>query len=144
MTQANHITVVFGSLTVDVPRELFKGRDCEIVPEVASSFGELLTNRYPWLNTNSLDVLFRKARMEMIRVRDVETSGRSHSAALARDGKLDDAIAHIRLHMEMEPENADLWFTLGELLCKKGDVAEGYKALNKGREMSLNNQRRGR
>ena len=37
MTQAGHITVVHGNLTVDVPRRLFRGPDCEIDEEAAKS-----------------------------------------------------------------------------------------------------------
>ena len=41
MTQAGHITVTHGSLTVDVPRSLFKGPSCEI-DEAAINDMELL------------------------------------------------------------------------------------------------------
>ena len=38
MTQAGHISVTHGSLTVDVPRTLFKGRGCEIDEAAAERF----------------------------------------------------------------------------------------------------------
>ncbi len=144
MTQAGHITVTHGSLTVDVPRSLFKGPSCEIDEAAADRFKEMLRGRYPWLSESSTDVLMGKARKEMIRVLDEETKGRSHSRTLASDGKLSEAIAHMRLHLDMDPDDADSWYALGDLLCRSGDAAEGYKALNRGRELALRNQRRGR
>ncbi len=141
MTQAGHITVVHGNLTVDVPRRLFKGADCTIDDEAAAPFMDMLRGRYPWLTQNSVDVLMTKARREMIRVLDEETKGRSHSSSLADKGKLDEAIAHMRLHIEMDPEDADSWYALGELLCKAGDAEEGYKALNRGRALGVNGKR---
>ncbi|MDO5861553.1 MAG: tetratricopeptide repeat protein [Thermoplasmata archaeon] len=142
MTQANHITVVHGNLTVDVPRRIFKGPECEIDEAEAAPFRSMVRGRYPWLTESSVDVLMAKARKEMIRVRDEETKGKSHSRNLAEQGKLDQAIAHMRLHIEMDPDDADSWYALGELLCKAGDAEEGYKALNHGRELALNSQKR--
>lgn len=144
MTQADHITVTHGSLTVDVPRRLFKGPSCEIDEEAAGRFKEMLRGRYPWLSESSTDVLMGKAQKEMVRILDEETKGRSHSKTLASSGKLSDAIAHMRLHLEMDPDDADSWYALGNLLCRSGDATEGYKALNRGRELALRNQRRGR
>lgn len=105
----------------------------------------MVQDRYPWISENSMDVLLNKARKEMIRVRDEETNGRSHSANLASKGKLDEAIAHLQLHLESNPRDADSWYKLGELLCKAGRADEGYKALNTGRKLAEDSQqRRGR
>ena len=141
MTQANHITVVHGSLTVDVPRDLFRGRDCEIDPERAAPFRRMVQDRYPWITDNSMNVLLNKARKEIIRVRDEETNGRSHSASLESEGRLDEAIAHMQLHLEMNPDDSDSWYRLGELLCRAGRAEEGYKAFNKGRERFKTSQK---
>ncbi len=143
MTQADCIEVTHGRLTVDVPRRLFKGTSCEIDREAAEPFMRMLTGRYPWLTDSSVEVLMNKARMEMVRVLDKETKGRSHSKDLADSGRLDEAIAHMRLHLEMDPDDADSWYALGNLLCKAGDAEEGYKALNRGRAIA-SNRRRGR
>ena len=134
MTQAGHISVTHGSLTVDVPRTLFKGRGCEIDEAAAERFKSMLAGRYPWLTANSLDVLIKKARMEMVRVMDEETNGRSHSMDLADKGRIEDAIAHMRLHLEADPDDADSWYALGDLLCRSGNASEGYKAFNRGRK----------
>ena len=144
MTQAGHITVVHGNLTVDVPRRLFRGPDCEIDEEAARPFRDMVRSRYPWVSESSMDVLMSKARKEMIRVIDEETGGRSHSSNLAQQGKLDEAIAHMRLHIEQDPEDADSWYALGNLLCQAGRTDEGYRAFNRGRELAQKAQRRGR
>ncbi len=144
MTQAGHITVVHGNLTVDVPRRLFRGPDCEIDEEAAKPFRDMVRARYPWVSESSMDVLMSKARKEMIRVIDEETGGRSHSSNLAQQGKLDEAIAHMRLHIEQDPEDADSWYALGNLLCQAGRTDEGYRAFNRGRELAQKAQRRGR
>lgn len=135
MPQADHITVVHGSLTVDVPRRIFRGPECVIDEDAAAPFRRMIQDRYPWISDNSMTVLLNKARMEMVRVRDEETKGRSHSMDLASKGKLDQAIAHMQLHLEMDPDDADSWYALGELLCKAGRADEGYKAFNRGREL---------
>lgn len=142
LAQADHITVVHGSLTVDVPRSIFRGAELEIDPERAEPFRRMIQDRYPWITDNSMDVLLNKARKEMIRVRDEETNGRSHSANLAAKGKLDEAIAHLQLHLESNPRDADSWYKLGELLCKAGRANEGYRALNHGRELAVSQQQR--
>ena len=135
MVQADHISVTHGSLTVDVPRRIFKGPDCILDEAEAAPFRELVKGRYPWLTDNSVDVLLRKARMEMKRVRDEESGGREHSKTLAREGKLEDAIRHMQLHLELDPGDADSWYELGNLLCQAGRAEEGYRAYNTGRSL---------
>lgn len=136
MTQAGHIRVVYGSTTVDVPRRLFKGRGCEIDEEEAGRFRETTMARCPWISERSMDVLMKKARMEMLRVMDEETGGRNHSRMLAEEGRVDDAVAHLRLRLEEDPGDADSWYALGELLCRRGDAEEGYAAINRGSELA--------
>ncbi len=133
MPQANHITVVHGSMTVDVPRSIFRGPECEIDPERAEPFRRMIRDRYPWMTEGSVDVLMNKARKEMVRIRDEETNGRSHSTNLAARGDLEGAIRHMRLHLESDPDDADSWYKLGELLCKAGRAEEGYRAFSEGR-----------
>lgn len=134
MVQAGHICVVHGNTTVDVPRKLFKGQNCTLDEEAAKPFREMIRSRYPWLSENSVDVLLRKARMEMMRVRDEESKGKEYSRVLASQGKLDDAIKHMQIHLEMDPDDADSWYELGKLLCSAGRTEEGYKAFNRGRK----------
>jgi tetratricopeptide (TPR) repeat protein len=132
---SDHITVTHGSLTVRVPRSLFIGRTGEIDPAKASSFRENVQNRYPWITDNSLDVLMRSASREMERVIDEESGGRVHSRELEMSGRTDDAIAHLKRHLESDPGDADGWYALGDLLCRCGRTEEGYKAFARGRDL---------
>lgn len=132
---AGHIRVIHGKLTVNVPRNLFKGNDAEIDQSKAKPFREMLKGRYPWLTDNSLDVFMEKARKEMVAVMDEETNGRSVSKSLESRGKIDDAIKHLQRHLEKDPNDADSWYALGELLCKAGRTEEGYKAFSRGRDL---------
>ena len=133
--QADSVRVSHGSLSVDVPRRIFKGPECRIDPAEAEPFRRMIQNRYPWLSDNSVDVLMEKARKEMQRVRDEETNGREHGKNLASKGKLDEAIRHLERRLELEPDDPDSWYALGELLCKAGRTEEGYKAFNRGRSL---------
>ena len=132
MTQADHVTVVHGSMTVDVPRKIFKGKECKIDEDEVVPFKRIIQSRYPWISDNAIRVILNKAQMEMLRVRDEETNGREYSKTLAQKGKLDDAIAHLKLRLELNPEDAKGWYDLGELLFKKGDAQGGFDAFKKG------------
>lgn len=131
MTQAGHITVVHGSLAVDVPRNLFVGKDCQVDWEASEPFRKLVMARYPWVTENSFKVLMNKARMEMMRVRDEETNGRDYSKTLAKKGKLDDAIEHLKIRLELNPNDPQGWYELGELYFEKGDTKSGFDAFHK-------------
>jgi len=130
-----HFPVMHGNLSVNVPRNIFKGSDAQIIEEKAKPFKELIKSRYPWLTDNSITVLMSTARKEMIRILDEETHGRSVSKMLEKEGKIDDAIRHLKKHLETHPDDADSWYALGELLCKNGNAEEGYKAFARGRDL---------
>jgi len=131
MTQADHVTVLHGSMTVDVPRKIFKGKDCAIDWDEVEPFKRIVQSRYPWITDNAIKVMINKAQMEMLRVRDEETNGREYSRTLAEKGKLDDAIEHLRIRLEIDPDDAKTWRELGELLFKKGDAKGGFDAFKK-------------
>jgi len=132
MTQADHVSVVHGSMMVDVPRRIFKGRECEIIQEEVGPFKRIIQSRYPWITDNAIEVILNKARMEMMRVRDEETNGRDYSRTLASKGRMDDAIAHLKLRLDLNPDDAKGWYELGEMLMRKGNMSEGFDAFRKG------------
>jgi len=131
---ADHFPVTHGKLVVNVPRNIFKG-NARIDEEKAVPFREMLKSRYPWLTDNSLDVLMENARRTMESMLDEETNGRSLSKELESQGRTEEAIRHLKKHLEKGPEDADTWYALGELLCKSGRTEEGYKAFARGREL---------
>jgi tetratricopeptide (TPR) repeat protein len=131
MTQADHVTVIHGSMTVDVPRRIFKGKECTIDWDEVQPFKRIIQSRYPWISDQAVNVIINKAQKEMMRVRDEETNGREYSRTLAEKGKLDDAIDHLKIRLELNPEDAKSWYELGELLYKKGDFKGGSEAFRK-------------
>lgn len=132
---AGHFSVVHGKLTVNVPRSIFTGNGATVDNEKAALFRDMLKHRYPWLTDNSLDVLMENARKTIASVLDEETHGRSFSKELESQGKTEEAIRHLKKHLERDPEEADTWYALGELLCRAGRAEEGYKAFARGREL---------
>jgi len=132
---ADHFPVTHGKLVVNVPRNIFKGNGTNIDEKKAAPFREMLKSRYPWLTDNSLDVLMEKARKTMERMVDEETNGRSISKELESQGRTEEAVIHLKKHLEKDPEDADTWYALGELLCRSGKAEEGYKAFARGREL---------
>ena len=129
------IEVVHGKMTLAVPKDIFSGRDAVINEEKAKQFAEKTKKRYPWVTDNAMEVIFRNARKEMLRLNDERTGGRSTSKRLESEGKTEMAIQHLKKHLEEHPDDADSWYALGELLCKSGKVEEGHRAINKGRSL---------
>ncbi|MCL2510334.1 MAG: tetratricopeptide repeat protein, partial [Methanomassiliicoccaceae archaeon] len=116
----DHFPVTHGKLTVNVPRNLFTLNGVFVDEKRAVLFRETLKGRYPWLTDNSIDVLIENARRMVMSEVDEETNGRSVSKVLESQGKIEEAIRHLEKHLEKDPENADTWYALGELLCKSG------------------------
>ena len=75
------------------------------------------------------------ARKIMIGILDEETNGRSLGKELESQGRIEEAIDHLKKHLESDSGDADTWYALGELLCKAGRTEEGYKAFARGREL---------
>jgi len=132
---ADHIVVMHGNLSVNIPRKLFKGPEAIPLDNEVNKFRKTLKDRYPWLTENSLDVLMKNARRVMLTTIDVETSGKAQAKILIEQGKLELAVKHLKRHLEMDPEDPDVWYLLGETLCKMGKTEEGYAAMNRGRDL---------
>lgn len=118
-----------------VPSDLFSGAGGILDREKAEPFIELTRSRYPWITENSMEVLLRKASGEFVRILDEETCGRALSGDLASKGRNEEALAHLKRHLEKNPENGDTWYALGDLLCKMGRTEEGYQAYARGRKL---------
>ncbi len=130
-----HFQINHGKLLVNVPRNIFRGIEATIDEEKAEPFRKMLMERYPWLSRNSLDELLKKARLEYIRIRDEETGGRDKAKNFVSKGRDEEAIKHLRRHLEQNPQDADTWYALGEILCRLGRTEEGYEAFNRGRKL---------
>ena len=51
-----------------------------------------------------------------------------------KEGDKKGAIAHLRAHLEEDPEYSEAWMELGKRLCTTGDTEAGYKAFNEARK----------
>ncbi|MDR0524009.1 MAG: tetratricopeptide repeat protein [Candidatus Methanoplasma sp.] len=127
--------ITHGSLTVSVPRSLFRGAGAEADPSEEAAFRATLSSRYPWLKKGSLDVIMENARREALRIMDEESHGRLFSGRLEASGMRDEAIAHLKRRLERDPGDADAWYALGEALCRAGRAEEGYAAFARGRSL---------
>ena len=135
MIPQDHVAVVHGKLTVNVPRSIFAG-DAAVPDEKGTErFRKMLMERYPWLSENALDVIMRNARNAVIRTMDEETCGRAGARRLVSKGRAEEAITHLRRFLETDPQNADSWYLLGEILCKVGETEKGYAAFRRGRDL---------
>lgn len=131
----DHIAVVHGNLTVSVPRSLFIGSEAVPHEPEVKRFRKMISERYPWLSENALDVLMKNAREKMLKVIDEETGGRARAKTLMDHGKVEEAVRHLEKHLKTDPCDADTWYMLGEALCKIGRTQEGYAAISKGRKL---------
>lgn len=117
-----YFSVSHGSTTLNVPRSIFQGENAVLNQAEADRFYGIVRRRYPWITPNSYKVLLDTARKEFLALRDEETGGISTSRIMAADGDLKGAIRHLRKHLEEDPEDADAWNELGQLLCRAGDA----------------------
>lgn len=129
----DHVQIRHGSLTINVPRSLYSGING--IPDEPSvkRFRKMLSERYPWLSENALDVLMRNARDTIIETLDEETCGRARANELVLEGNIEKAISHLRKHLAKDSKNIDTMYLLGELLCKTGKTEEGYAMIAKAR-----------
>ena len=135
MIPADHVAVNHGKLTVNVPRSVFVGDDAVPDETEVRRFGKMLMERYPWLSENAMDVIMRNARNAVLKKIDEETGGKARARLLMSEDRTEEAITHLRSHLEADPQNADTWYLLGEALCKTGRTEEGYAAFRRGRDL---------
>jgi tetratricopeptide (TPR) repeat protein len=135
MIPQDHVAVSHGKMTVSVPRSIFEGDDAVPDKSEAERFGRMLMERYPWLSENAVDVIMRNARNIVLEMIDEETCGRAKARLLMSEDRPDEAVSHLRRHLERDPQNADTWYLLGEALCRMGRTEEGYAAFRRGRTL---------
>ena len=133
--QANHFNVVHGSMTISVPRNIFKGDSAEPVPDKISNFSSILKGRYPWLSDNAIEVILKNAKKELISIMEVETKGMSIARVKESNGDIEGAIKVMEKWAKNEPECIDIWYYLGHLYFSAGKKELGQKAMNKGKSL---------
>ncbi len=132
---ANHILVQHGSMSIPVPRNLFKGDDAVIVEDKAAEFKQTLMERYPWLTENAVDVIFKNSKRIILENMDEETKGCSTARSMVAKGNIDGAIRHLEKWCERDSNSVNTWYYLGQLYFDIGETEKGYKAMNRGRSL---------
>ncbi|KQM11300.1 hypothetical protein AOA80_09075 [Methanomassiliicoccales archaeon RumEn M1] len=132
----NFIKMYHGRLEINVPRSMFVGNTVELVPEEVERFRRTLSSRYPWLSRYALDEIVKGAQEAMAdhmeRTKGAVQRAREHLAK----GQTRIALRLVEDHLVKEPEDADAWFLAAELLLKMGKGEDGFRAMNRARELS--------
>ncbi|MCL2712907.1 MAG: tetratricopeptide repeat protein [Methanomassiliicoccaceae archaeon] len=126
------ITVEHGSLVIEMPCSIFVSGTSEL-NDSSEEYFSMLMKRYPWLNKNSITVIKRTAKRIMNDIIEQSLRGSKKAMILFNEGENMKAIQHLESFLVDFPEDADAWYTLGEILCRIGREDEGYRAINHGR-----------
>ena len=132
----NFIKMYHGNLEINVPRRLFKDGTAEIVPSEEEAFRKTVSSRYPWLTPNAMDEVVKEAKEAMSD--HIERSKTVHQRAreqLAR-GRVKTALGILEEHLIDEPEDADAWYAVAEVLSKLDRKEDAFRAMNHARELS--------
>ncbi len=132
----NFIKMYHGRLEINVPRNMFRGGTVELVPEEVKRFRCTLSSRYPWLSRYALDEIVKGAQEAMAdhieRTKGAVQRAREHMDK----GQTRIALRLVEDHLVKEPEDEDAWFLAAELLLKMGKGEDGFRAMNRARELS--------
>ena len=132
----NFIKMYHGRLAINVPRKMFREGTIELVPEEVEKFRRTLSSRYPWLSRYALDDIVKGAQDAMAdhieRSKGVVQRAREHMDR----GQTRIALRLVEDRLVDEPDDEDAWFLAAELLLKMGRGEEGFRAMNRARELS--------
>ncbi len=132
----NFIRMYHGNLEINVPRKLFKDGTAEIVPTEEEAFRKMVSSRYPWLSQYALDDVVKEAKDAMSD--HIERSKTVHQRAreqLAR-GRVKTALGILEEHLIDEPEDADAWYAVAEVLSKMDRKEDAFRAMSRARDLS--------
>jgi hypothetical protein len=132
----NFIKMYHGNLEINVPRRLFKDGTAEIVPSEEEGFRKTVSSRYPLLSVNAMDEVVKEARDAMSD--HIERSKTVHQRAreqLSR-GRVRTALGILEEHLIDEPEDADAWYAVAEVLSKLDRKEDAFRAMNHARSLS--------
>jgi hypothetical protein len=135
-TQSSFIRVQHGSMEVNVPVKLFHPGTNKVREEEAAKLRAGLKAKYPWLTDNAVDVILRNAQEEMARVIDSRKSVSDRAREMLRAGRIDQAMEFLEVNLDINPDDADSWYVMGEALMRSGRQKEGFQAMHKARSLS--------
>ncbi len=132
----NFIKMYHGNLQINVPRRMFKDGTAETDPQEEEAFRKTVSARYPWLSQYALDDVVKEAKETMSD--HIERSKTVHQRAreqVAR-GRFKTALGILEEHLIDEPEDADAWYAVAEVLSKLGRQEDAFRAINHARGLS--------
>jgi tetratricopeptide (TPR) repeat protein len=125
-----------GNLEINVPRRLFKDGTAEMIPSEEEAFRKTVGSRYPWLSQFALDDVVKEARDAMSD--HIERSKTVHQRAreqLAK-GRVKTALGILEEHLIDEPDDAEAWYAVAEVLSKLDRKEDAFMAINHARNLS--------
>ncbi len=132
----NFIEVGHGHLRVNVPLSAYEGSTYHIRPEEAEKLKTLLASRYPWLTANALKVFIEEAERTMYDHIQSQLGYMEKARNALRSGNFEKARRMAEEQLERLPEDPDVWYVLGESLCRLGKNEEGFATLAKARSFA--------
>ena len=132
----NFIKMYHGRLEINVPRSMFVGLTVELIPEEVEKFRRTLSSRYPWLSRYALDEIVKGAQEAMADHRERTKGAVRRAREHMEKGQTRIAMSLLEDHLVKEPEDQDAWYLAAELLLKMGKSEDGFRAMNRARELN--------
>jgi len=135
-TMSNFIKVQHGSMELNVPVRLFHPGTNKIREDEAAKLRAGLRAKYPWLTDNAVDVILKSAQEEMARLIDSRKTAAERAREMLRAGRIEQAVEFLEINLDIDPDDADSWYVMGEALMRSGRQKEGFQAMHKARSLS--------
>lgn len=136
MENPNFIKMNHGKLEINVPRSMFKWPTAELIEPEVEKFRRTISARYPWLSKYALDEVVKEAQQAMEDYIASKKTAVQKVRELMAKGWNKEALKVAEENLIRDPENADLWYVTGEILCKLGRMEQGYNAINWAKDLA--------
>lgn len=130
-----YIFIDHGKLEIRVPRKVFKGRSTRFDAEEKERFEEVLSTRYPWLSEYVVEEILEKAKEKLVERIDSMKTTVGKARQLMEKGQHQTALNMIENRLDSRADNPGLWYVRGEILCRTGDMEEGYRSFHRARTL---------
>ncbi len=132
---SEYVLVSHGKLEIRVPMKIFRGTSTRFDEGDRKEFEELLSSRYPWLSEYAVEEILEKTRDRLVERIDSRKSSVEKAREVMENGQHTRALEMIGQRLDSQPEDPDIWYLRGEILCRMGDREEGYRSFHKARAL---------
>ena len=133
---AHFIKVGHGKMELNIPITLFEEGTARIRMEQAEMLREKLKCQYPWLSDNAIDVILRNASEEMSRLIETRKPPSQKAREMIDQGRYEQALAYLDVHLDLEPEDIDCWYVRSETLFKLERNEEAFQSMRTGQRLA--------